>query len=248
MKECSKCKEVKELTEFSKDKYRKDNLCTQCKECRKEYNSNPDVFIRQKKLQKEWCLKNKENIAIKKKQYALENKERLKEYAKEYYSKPKNKAKAREYYNTPVQKRKTREYQKEYQKIYYGKRENKDRVNERAKERRKTEPLFNLKKILRARTRQAFKSKGWKKNSKTMEILGVSVEIAKAHLERQFTKGMTWDNQGEWHIDHIIPLASANTEEELRKLCHYTNLQPLWAEDNLSKSDKIVETQVKLRI
>jgi hypothetical protein len=79
-------------------------------------------------------------------------------------------------------------------------------------------------------------------------MLGVDWEVAKVHIERQFTKGMNWDNQGEWHIDHIIPLASANNKEELIKLCHYTNLQPLWAEDNLSKSDKIIEQQIKFRI
>ena len=94
----------------------------------------------------------------------------------------------------------------------------------------------------------AFKSKGWVKYNKTMEMLGVSIETAKAYLERQFTNGMTWENQGEWHIDHIIPLSSAKDEEALRKLCHYTNLQPLWAIDNLKKGDKIVETQIKLRI
>jgi hypothetical protein len=59
--------------------------------------------------------------------------------------------------------------------------------------------------------------------------------------EEKFTEGMSWDNKNEWHIDHIIPLSSAQTEEELYKLCHYTNLQPLWAEDNLRKSNKIVE-------
>lgn len=52
---------------------------------------------------------------------------------------------------------------------------------------------------------------------------------------------MTWENRGEWHIDHIIPLASASTEEELLALCHYTNLQPLWAFDNLSKGAKIID-------
>jgi hypothetical protein len=79
-------------------------------------------------------------------------------------------------------------------------------------------------------------------------MLGIEWEMAKQHIERQFTKGMNWDNQGKWHIDHIIPLASANTEEELIKLCHYTNLQPLWAEDNLTKSDKIDSQQILLRI
>ena len=62
----------------------------------------------------------------------------------------------------------------------------------------------------------------------------------KEHLENQFKEGMTWHNRSEWHIDHIVPLSSANNEEELYKLCHYTNLQPLWAEENLKKSNKIL--------
>jgi hypothetical protein len=60
-------------------------------------------------------------------------------------------------------------------------------------------------------------------------------------MENKFTEGMSWDNQGKWHIDHIIPLSSANSEEEIYKLFHYTNLQPLWAKDNLSKHNKILE-------
>jgi hypothetical protein len=57
---------------------------------------------------------------------------------------------------------------------------------------------------------------------------------------------MTLENHGEWHLDHIIPLASATTEEEIIKLNHYTNFQPLWAEENLSKGDRIIEQQLKL--
>lgn len=62
------------------------------------------------------------------------------------------------------------------------------------------------------------------------------------YLENKFIDGMTWDNKGfyGWHIDHIIPLSSAKTEEEIYKLCHYSNLQPLWAEDNMKKGDKIL--------
>jgi hypothetical protein len=69
--------------------------------------------------------------------------------------------------------------------------------------------------------------------------LGCTYAEAFEHLSKQFTKGMTWDNYGEWHIDHYIPLSSAKNESELKKLAKYTNLQPLWAEDNLSKGATI---------
>lgn len=72
--------------------------------------------------------------------------------------------------------------------------------------------------------------------------MGCSSEFLKEYLEKQFTEKMSWENHGfyGWHIDHIVPLSSAKTEEEVYKLCHYTNLQPLWAEDNLKKGDKIL--------
>ena len=76
----------------------------------------------------------------------------------------------------------------------------------------------------------------------------VDWEVCKAHIEKQFTKGMSWSNQGKWHIDHIIPLASAKNEDELMKLCHYRNLQPLWAEDNLKKSAKIQGQQTYFKL
>lgn len=105
----------------------------------------------------------------------------------------------------------------------------------------KNDYLFRLVTIVRARTRLFFKSKNLKKNSKTFEIIGCSPEYLKEHIEKQFTEGMSWDLIGKYiHIDHIIPLSSAKTEEEIYKLSHYTNLQPLWAEENLKKSNKIL--------
>lgn len=78
------------------------------------------------------------------------------------------------------------------------------------------------------------------KNNTTFELVGCSPQELKIHLEQKFIYGMSWDNQGEWHIDHIIPLSSAETEEELYKLCHFTNLQPMWALDNIKKGSKIL--------
>ena len=77
------------------------------------------------------------------------------------------------------------------------------------------------------------------KSRRAEQILGCSYSELAAHLEQQFRSGMTWDNRGEWHIDHIVPLASAQTEEEVLSLCHYTNLQPLWAAENLSKGARL---------
>lgn len=118
-----------------------------------------------------------------------------------------------------------------------------DRVNEKKRAWKKlnkdTNPLHKLKENLRRRTLKAFKVKCWNKNNTTKEILGIEYIELFNYIENKFTEGMNWDNQGKWHIDHIIPLASAKTEEELIKLCHYTNLQPLWAIDNLKKGDKI---------
>lgn len=80
----------------------------------------------------------------------------------------------------------------------------------------------------------------WAKNSKTHNLLGADYNTVCNHLISLFTTSMRWDIIGtEIHIDHVIPLASANTEAELIKLFHYTNLQPLWAIDNLRKGDRM---------
>jgi len=101
--------------------------------------------------------------------------------------------------------------------------------------------LFKLKQNVRHRVREFLKQKNIKKNSKTFELVGCTPEFLKDYLETKFTKGMSWDLMGKYiHIDHITPLSSANTDEEIYELCHYTNLQPLWAEDNLKKSNKMM--------
>lgn len=82
--------------------------------------------------------------------------------------------------------------------------------------------------------------RGFKKNSTTAQILGCDWEFFAAHIERQFLKGMTWSNMGEWHIDHIIPMATATTVEEAIALNHVSNLRPMWGPENLSKNAKVM--------
>jgi hypothetical protein len=99
--------------------------------------------------------------------------------------------------------------------------------------------LFRLKCIVRARLRKVLKTRKLPKINSFVAALGCSAEYFKEHLESLFQPGMTWENQGKWHIDHKMPLASAKTVEEIYKLCHYSNLQPLWAMDNFMKKDKV---------
>ena len=100
---------------------------------------------------------------------------------------------------------------------------------------KRQQPLNHLAANLRSRLSKAISRKQIECSAVT--DLGCSLEELKKHLETQFKSGMSWDNYGDWHIDHIVPLASAQNEAEIKKLCHFTNLQPLWAEENLSKGD-----------
>lgn len=97
--------------------------------------------------------------------------------------------------------------------------------------------------LLRDRIRCAMKRSIAKKSEKTMDLIGCSISFLMNYLEEKFQEGMTWDNQGKWHIDHIVPCASFNlSNPEEQKVClHYTNLQPLWALDNMRKGSKILK-------
>jgi hypothetical protein len=92
---------------------------------------------------------------------------------------------------------------------------------------------------LRNNIRNSFKRGGFGKTSQACEILGADWEVVKKYFESKFKEGMTWENQGLWHIDHILPISTATCEEDVIRLNHYTNLQPLWADDNIKKSNQI---------
>jgi hypothetical protein len=110
------------------------------------------------------------------------------------------------------------------------------RGTERAKVRYKTDPLYRMKQKLRWALRDAFRRIKKGKPANTEKMLGCSYLEAKIHFESLFTEGMSWDNHGEWHIDHIRPVNSFK-ENELHLVNRISNLQPLWAQDNYEKGD-----------
>ena len=108
------------------------------------------------------------------------------------------------------------------------------------KDRRNNDPVFYITGRVRHLTRGAFQRRGYKKNGKTSEIIGCDWDTLKQHIEDQFKDGMSWENRSEWDIDHIYPLAWCETEEEVIIYSHYSNLQPLWRDENQDKGDKFI--------
>lgn len=110
-------------------------------------------------------------------------------------------------------------------------------IRARHHKKRMQNPVYYLQKVCRARIWAALNGIG-AKLTKTEIMLGCTYAELRDHLESMFKDGMSWDNRGRWHIDHIIPLSSAKTPEEVIKLCNFRNLQPLWEQDNKKKGNK----------
>jgi hypothetical protein len=114
-------------------------------------------------------------------------------------------------------------------------------INAAFKLKMETDPFFKMKHTVRTRIGSMIRKIKTQKQAKTEAVIGCSWIKLKSHLESQFTEKMTWENHGlkGWHIDHIIPLACATDIKGLEKLCHYTNLRPLWDRDNRSKGARL---------
>jgi excinuclease UvrABC ATPase subunit len=243
-KKCSKCQVEKSLDEFAVNSRNKtDGKCSKCKSCQKEYRDN-----------------NKHKIAKQNKNYREKNTELVKQKKSEYYFKNKDEINAkhkkyREENDKAIKIGKKLEYQK-----------NKKRYIERAKKWREQNPDFNKTKKYkdqRNKTRKkrysedvlyklGEKIRSWsiritnavKKNKslKSIEYLGCTLEEFKDHIESQWQEGMTWENHDlhGWHIDHIVPVNwFVKNSDDPWQANHYTNLQPLWAIDNIKKSNNL---------
>ena len=162
-----------------------------------------------------------------------------KEYDKIYYQK--NKKRILKRHKKRTSSKKYKKLKKEYDRLYWLK--NRERLIplkiKKHRERRRKDPIFKLTDNLRRRVNSALKNIGVKKSKKTLELLGTpNIEFLWLYLESKFKPGMNRKNYGKWHIDHIIPCIKFDLSKERNQLkCfHYTNLQPLWAKENLSKN------------
>jgi hypothetical protein len=224
-----------ELKEYHKAYYQAN------KEKNKAYReANRDKIAEKKKA---YYQANKEKLKEKRKGYYEANRDKITEYCKAYYEANRDKLLENNKAYRKENRDKLAEYNKEYHKAYYE--DNREHYIEYQKEynkkKRKIDPLFKLKSNLRNASWKAFK--GQAKNATTQKLLGCTYNYFKDYIESQFVGNMTWENYGDiWHVDHIIPLATiknVNQIELIESLCHFSNLQPLFAEDNLSKKDKL---------
>jgi len=214
----------------------------QCKAC---------IAAKDRKYRQE----NKEKVAANNREYRQENKEKIAAKDRKYYQQNKEKiaARDRKYYQQNKEKIAAgqREYHQENkEKILAKKREyrqqNKEGIAARVMKRYHSDPDFNLLCRLRNRMGKAVKAAGLdKKCASSSELLGISPSGLKEWLEAQFTEGMTWENRSDWHVDHIIPCDAFDlTVETNQRICFwYKNLQPLWANDNLQKSNTYNEEE-----
>lgn len=238
---CNRCKTSKPKEEFRGHTY--------CPQCWVEYR-------------KEYRVKNKEKVLSKERQYYNDNKERLKAQQRkrrkinvEYY-----RSRERAYRANNVDKYKSykdnrKEIRKKEFKEWYAinrdnnitrckkyARENRKKITQQRAKRRATDIQYRLSERIRGRLKSALRRKNKVKVGSAIRDLGCTLAQLVVYLESKFTSGMTWDNYGfyGWHVDHIKPLASFDLSniEQFREAVHYTNLQPLWAKDNIRKGTK----------
>jgi len=236
---CTCCNQNKEFNEFYPSPTGKYGINSVCKKCSKEKAknwtiNNPD---KAKKRSANYYLNNKENSKASCKRWYENNIKRAKKYKHEWYIENKHRFKEDKIQYNKDHKEEIRAYNKEYYK------KNKKVIGKKNKEyilnRLEEDLLFRFKTRLRSNMLSSFKRNNLTKNSRTREILCCELDYFKPHIEVQFEEGMSWDNYGEWVLDHIIPISFAMTFEEVEQLCSYINYQPLWKKENEKKGNNI---------
>jgi len=238
MKKCIKCN-IKLVVGENWLKCQVNNYSYICKECRRK-NNKPNKNIRKIQYRNDIKLCRKCNEELLVGDNWLETFVKNNDYI---CNKCKSKYGTLHYNKNKSDKCK---YQKEYynihkEKIFYQR-------NDYERKRRKTDPNFKLRKLLRSRLRNTLK--GNYRTGSAVRDLGCTIDELKVYLESKFQEGMTWENHGTiWHIDHIEPLCSFDLthHEQLLAAIHFTNLRPIFKEENLSKISYDKKKSVKIR-
>ncbi len=224
--------ENKERYQKQAKKYREENS-TVLQQRHKKYREENRERLKKRRTKRD--VENREALNKHRREYVERYPDRVKEQSKRYYEKNRE--------SLAAKNKKYREARLADPELAAIDREKSRRTR---RERYWKNPQTRLRSVLRGRVITALKSKGVAKSKKTTDLIGCGIEQLRAHLEAQFTEGMSWDKLGAHgiHIDHIRPCASFDlTDPEQQKICfHYTNLQPLWAKDNLSKGAKYEES------
>lgn len=237
MKKCIRCNLLLSLDNFHLNNKSKDGHRSDCKVCRKNDNEKERIRI------KEYRKTNKSYLETNKK-YKENNLEFVKNLKIDWSKSEKGKESRKNYYKNNSEKIKENNIQ--YRK------DNIDLIHKKEKEKRKTDKYKKYKSIYlknhkskyphiyawRSILTNTLKRLNTNKSSSTLEILGYSSDDLKIHIESLFKEGMTWDNYGEWHIDHIKPVSLFDNTEEVTVVNSLKNLQPLWAFENLSKGNR----------
>ena len=203
----------------------------------KEYEKNNR--LKRNEQARKWAKNNREKINAYKRKNYIKNKEKFKNISSKNYEKFKEKIKERSKKYRDEHKEKYKDYMKKYNDD--NKEMLKSKNNERVKKRRKEDETYKTKENIKCLIRNSFRKKGYCKSSHTEKILGCNLNYLYNYLLQTFKNnyGYEWNKKEPVHIDHIIPLATAKTKEEIVRLNHYTNLQLLKVKDNLQKKDKL---------
>ena len=231
LKKCTNCAEVKSLDDFYNDKKRKDGKQCNCKICNKEYTNKNRQKIKENR--KYYYELNKEIFKKRQKEYKNKNKEYVKKKQREYYliNGVELYKKQKQYRNQ--NKEKINKKQKEYQN------QNRENINKYRRIKYNTDPLFKLRSNITSSISDSLKSKGYTKKNNTHIILKCKFDFFINWLNNVASNGYTY-GIGNLHLDHVVPISLAKTEQEIIILNHYTNFQLLTSEDNISKGNRYV--------
>lgn len=232
---CSQCGDPKPLTEFYKYKRCKDGHVNRCKACYSDYRKQQYIENKEeiRTKQKEYNAAHRRENAVHQKKWREKHVAELKAKNLKYYYDNKDKINSNRKANRVVLLKRERAYREA----------NRDKINRLQNKRRRTDPKVNLNHRVSLGILSSLKA-GAKKGRRWEKLTGYTVANLMGHLESLFQPGMSWDNFGEWHIDHIVPKAAFNFEApedpEFKQCWALENLQPLWAVDNLRKGAKLV--------